>query len=137
MAAQKGKDLLLKIDAGGNGVFTTIAGLRARTLTFSNTTIDITNQESTGQWRELLEAAGERHASVTGAGIFKDSASDEMLREAFFGGAVKTYQIAIPAFGIVQGAFLITTLVFSGRHDNELGFDIALESAGQLAFTAV
>jgi TP901-1 family phage major tail protein len=137
MAAQKGKDLLLKIDGAGNGTFTTVAGLRARTLTFNSATVDITHQESAGQWRELLEAAGERHARVTGAGLFKDTDSDELLRATFFSGAIRIFQIVIPAFGVVQGPFQIATLEFTGRHDNELSFDITLESAGQITFTAI
>ena len=32
MAAQKGKDLLLKVDSTGAGVYTTVAGLRSRTF---------------------------------------------------------------------------------------------------------
>jgi TP901-1 family phage major tail protein len=35
MTAQKGKDLLLKVDSDGEGDFTTVAGLRARTLAFN------------------------------------------------------------------------------------------------------
>ncbi len=35
MTAQKGKDLLLKVDSNGEGSFTTVAGLRARTLAFT------------------------------------------------------------------------------------------------------
>ena len=136
MAAQKGKDLLLKIDGTGTGNFTTVAGLRSRTLAFNAETVDITHQESAGQWRELLAGAGVRNARITGAGIFKDAASDEMLRQAFFDGAIKTYQIVVPDFGIVEGPFQINSLELTGRHDNEVAFDVSLESAGQLAFTA-
>jgi TP901-1 family phage major tail protein len=137
MAAQKGKDLLLKIDGAGNGTFTTVAGLRSRTLAFNAETVDITHQESVGQWRELLEGAGVRNARITGAGIFKDQASDEMLRAAFFEGAIKAWQVVVPDFGTVQGAFQITSLELTGRHDNEVAFEIGLESAGPLMFTAL
>lgn len=137
MGAQKGKDLLLKIDGSGTGTFTTVAGLRSRSLTFNAETVDITHQESAGQWRELLEGAGVRSARVTGAGIFKDQASDDMFRLAFFTGAIKTCQVVIPDFGIVQGPFQITSLEWTGRHDNELAFEASLESAGALAFTAI
>ena len=136
MAAQKGKDLLLKIDGAGNGTFTTIAGLRSRTLAFNAETVDITHQESAGQWRELLAGAGVRNSRITGAGIFKDAASDEMLRVAFFEGAIKSYQVVIPDFGTVAGPFQIISLELTGRHDNEVAFDISLESAGQLVFSA-
>jgi TP901-1 family phage major tail protein len=137
MAAQKGKDLLVKIDNAGNGTFTTVAGLRSRTLAFNAETVDITHQESAGPWRELLEGAGVRSARVTGAGIFKDQASDEMLRAAFFAGAIKAWQIVIPDFGTVEGPFQITSLELTGRHDNEVAFEIGLESAGPLNFTAL
>lgn len=137
MAAQKGKDLLLKIDAAGNGTYTTIAGLRSRSLAFNSETVDITHQESAGHWRELLEGAGVRSARVNGSGIFKDQSSDEHLRAAFFAGSIKTYQIVIPDFGTVEGPFQISALELTGRHDNEVAFEISLESAGQLTFTAV
>ena len=136
MAAQKGKDLLLKIDGAGTGTFTTVAGLRSRALAFNAETVDITHQESAGAWRELLEGAGVRSARVSGSGIFKDAASDEMLRAAFFAGSIKSWQIVIPDFGTVQGAFQIASLELTGRHDNEVAFEIGLESAGLLTFTA-
>lgn len=137
MTAQKGKDLLLKIDETGTGSFLTVAGLRSRALAFNAETVDITHQESAGQWRELLEGAGVRNARVTASGIFKDAASDELLRQAFFDGAIKTYQIVVPDFGNVTGPFQITALELTGRHDNEVTFDISLESAGLLAFAAI
>ena len=136
MAAQKGRDLLLKVDDGLGG-FLTVAGLRARTLAFNAEVVDITNQDSVGQWRELLAGASVRTARVTGSGIFKDAASDAQIRTAFFNGVIKTWQIIIPDFGIIQGLFQITSLEFTGKHDGEVGFDLALESAADLTFTAI
>ena len=49
MTAQKGKDLLLKVDSDGEGSFVTIGGLRARTLAFNAATVDVTDQESAGR----------------------------------------------------------------------------------------
>ena len=46
MTAQKGKDLLLKVDTDGAGSFATVAGLRARTLAFNAGSVDVTDQES-------------------------------------------------------------------------------------------
>lgn len=137
MAAQKGKDLLIKIDETGGGVFATVAGLRSRTLAFNAEQVDITHQESAGQWRELLEGAGVRSARITGAGVFKDSASDELVRELFFAGTIRAWQVVIPDFGTVAGPFQITSLEMNGRHDGEIGFELGLESAGLLTFTAL
>lgn len=136
MAAQRGKDLLLKVDATGIGGFTTVAGLRTRSLAFNAATVDITHTESADEWRELLEGAGVKTARLSGSGIFKDAASDEAVRSTFFAGIIRDWQIVIPDFGTVEGAFQITALEYSGGHDNELTFDIALESAGALTFAA-
>jgi TP901-1 family phage major tail protein len=132
MSAQKGKDLLVKI-ADGAG-FTTVAGLRTRRLTFNAETVDTTHAESAGRWRELLDGAGIRRASMAGRGLFKDAASDALMRQTFFDGAVKTYQFVIPDFGTVEGPFQIVSLEFAGEHDGEVTFDMALESAGELTF---
>ena len=137
MAAQKGKDLLLKVDSTGTGTFTTVAGLRSRGIAFNAETVDITHTESAGRWRELLEGAGIKTARVTGSGIFKDAASDETVRSYFFNGAIRNWQIVIPDFGTVTGPHQITSLELTGRHDGEVAFDLALESAGELAFTAL
>jgi TP901-1 family phage major tail protein len=84
----------------------------------------------------LLDGAGVKRASVSGRGLFKDAASDELVRATFFDGAVKDYQVVIPDFGTVAGAFQITSLEFAGEHNGEVTFDLSLESAGELTFTA-
>jgi TP901-1 family phage major tail protein len=134
MAAQKGKDLLLKIDDGAG--FTTVAGLRTRRLSFNAETVDITHAESVNRWRELLDGAGVKRASVAGRGLFKDASTDELMRQTFFDGAVKNFQVVIPDFGTVAGAFQITSLEFAGEHNGEVTYELALESAGALTFTA-
>ena len=136
MAAQKGKDLLLKVDSDGGGTFTTVAGLRSRTITFNAETVDVTHAESAGQWRELLEGAGVKSARVTGSGLFKDAASDEIVRGYVFNGTIRDWQVVIPDFGTVAGPFQIGSFEFTGRHDGEVSFDVTLESAGELTFTA-
>lgn len=135
MVAQKGKDLLLKISDGGS--YVTVAGLRSRRLAFNAETVDVTDAESAGRWRELLGGAGVQRASLTGAGLFKDQASDALVRQAFFAGSILSWQVLIPDFGTVTGPFQITALEYSGEHNGELRFELALESAGQLSFGAL
>src|SRR6185437_5189943 len=134
MSAQKGKDLLVKIVDGTD--YTTVAGLRTRRLSFNAETVDITNAESSNRWRELLDGAGVKRASVSGRGLFKDEPSDALMRQTFFDGTIVNYQIVIPAFGTVQGAFQIVSLEFAGEHNGEMTYDLSLESAGELTFTA-
>ncbi len=134
MAVQKGKDLLLKCDTDGMGAFVTVAGLRARRIAFNAGAVDVTDAESAGRWRELLAGAATRSASVSGSGIFRDGASDAAVRGLFFDGAIRTWQIVIPDFGTVEGAFQISGLDYAGEHNGELTYEIALESAGELTF---
>ena len=134
MAAQKGKDLLLKVDTTGGGVFATVAGLRARSLAISAETVEITHTESLGQWRELLAGAGVKAARITGSGVFKDASSDATIRDYAFNGTIRNWQVIVPDFGTIEGGFQITALEFGGRHDGEVTFEISLESAGQLSF---
>ena len=137
MGAQKGKDLLLKLDFEQNGSFETVAGMRSRRIAFNAEAVDVTNADSAGRWRELLEGAGVRRAGISGSRIFKDAASDASVRELFFDGAIRTWAVVMPDFGTVAGPFQVTGLEYAGEHDGEVAYEIALESAGALAFAAL
>ncbi len=137
MVAQKGKDLLIKLDLTGSGAFTTIAGLRASRITFNAETVDVTTLESVGGWRELLGGAGVRSASISGSGVFRDANTDQRARQIFFNGEVPNFQVVIPSFGIIEGAFQISALEYAGNFDGEASFDLTMASAGALTFTAI
>ena len=80
MAAQKGLDVLMKIDISGTK--TTIGGLRSTSITLNDESVDITNKDSLGN-RTLLAGAGVNSLSVSGSGVFTDSASEVAVRTAF------------------------------------------------------
>ena len=134
MVAQKGKDLLLKIDNAGS--FVTVAGLRSKRIAFNSETVDITDQDSAGRWRELLAGSGVQRAAVSGSGIFKDAQSDALIRQCFFAAEIVDWQLAVPDFGTVEGPFQITSLEYTGSHDGEVSFEVALELAGLISFAA-
>jgi TP901-1 family phage major tail protein len=137
MAAQNGKDLLIKLDMTGTGSFQTVAGLRATRITFNAETVDVTTLESPGRWRELLGGAGVRSAAISGSGVFRDQATDERARALFFAGEIPVFQVIIPDFGTVEGPFQITSLEYAGQHDGEAVYELALASAGAITFTAL
>jgi TP901-1 family phage major tail protein len=137
MVAQKGKDLLLKLDTNGAGNFVTVAGMRSKRIAFNSETVDVTDADSAGRWRELLAGSGVQRASINGSGIFKDAASDAEIRSRFFAGTIATWQLIVPDFGTVAGPFQITALEYSGNHDGEVTFEMALESAGAISFTVI
>jgi len=136
MAAQNGKDLLIKVDMTGGGVFETLAGLRATRISFNAESVDVTSLESQGGWRELLAGAGVKSASLSGSGVFKDDATDARARSIFFDAETPDYEVIIPDFGTVTGPFQITSIDYAGTHNGEATYEISLASAGQLSFTA-
>lgn len=136
MVAQNGKDLLIKADLTGDGQFETLAGLRATRMSFNAESVDVTSLDSTGGWRELLAGAGVRSAAITGAGIFKDEATDERARQIFFDAEMPDFQVVIPHFGTVTGPFQLTAIDYAGSHDGEATYEMSLASAGALTFTA-
>ena len=138
MAAQRGRDVLLKIGDGLNPEgFTAVAGLRARTISLNAKVVDATDGDSAGRWRELLAGTGVRSAAVSGAGVFRDAASDALVREAFFAQEARTWRLTVPDFGVLEGRFLVTTLEYAGEHEGEATYALTLASAGAVSFAAL
>ena len=137
MGAQNGKDLLVKVDMNGTGLFQTIAGLRATRISFNAESVDVTTLESQGGWRELLSGAGVKSAAISGSGVFKDEGTDERARQLFFDSETPGFQVIIPDFGIVEGPFQVTGIEYAGSHNGEATYEMSLASAGALTFTAL
>ena len=99
--------------------------------------MDVTNLDSAGGWRELLAGTGVKSAAISGAGVFRDAATDERVRAIFWNADTPDFQVVIPDFGIVEGAFQITAIDYAGNHDGEATYEMSLASAGALTFTAI
>jgi TP901-1 family phage major tail protein len=69
--------------------------------------------------------------------VFKDADTDERARQIFFDGETPDFQVIIPAFGIVEGAFQVTSIEYSGSHNGEATYELSMASAGALTFTAL
>ena len=74
MAYRKGSDVLLYVDVDGLGTYTQVAGLQQTRLQIRKDEVDVTNQQSTGKYRELLDGAGITKLTVSGSGVFVDTA---------------------------------------------------------------
>jgi len=140
MAAQKGRELLLKIrTATGPDVFTTVAGLRTTSLQMNEETVDVTNKDSNG-FRTLLDGKIVQSMSLSAEGVYQDDSTFAKLRTVFLAGTNEEYQLVLPgasagAAGTFEGAFRITSLETTGDYNNEVGFSVSLESSGEIAFT--
>ena len=73
---------------------------------------------------------------MSGQGVFRDAASDALIREAFFAQATRTWRLIVPDFGVLEGPFLVSALEYAGEHEGEATFAISLASAGAVGFEA-
>ena len=70
------------------------------------------------------------------AGLFRDAGTDERARQLFFDGLTPDFQIVIPSFGIIEGPFQVAAIEYGGSLNGEATYELSLQSAGQLSFTA-
>ena len=137
MAVQKGVDVVLKIgDGGGVETFATIGGARTVSMTINNSGVDATSASSSGQWREMIDAAGILSMDASFSGVFQDDSAFGSLDTDMRARTLRNFQIVYPDYGTYEGAFIITSLTMAGAHDGEATFEISLQSGGAITFTS-
>lgn len=136
MSAQRGRDMLVKLKQNDDS-YVTLAGLRTKNLRLNARVVDVTDSESVGGWKELLPNAGVKSAEVSGQGIFRNESSAAQVRQAFFDQTALDLRFLLPGFGQIDGAFLISSLSYSGSYQGEAGFDITLMSAAAPVFSVL
>jgi len=146
MAAQKGKDILMKINTTGS-TFVTVGGLRSTSITLNDESVDITNKDSLGT-RTLLAGAGVNSVSISGSGVFTDSTSEVLVRTSFAAQqnssdgasaqtpAFKNFQFLVTGLGTYTGSFQITSIEYAGEFNGEATYSMSFESAGYITFAA-
>jgi len=135
MTIQNGALVLIKVGNGaGPEVFATIGGLHASAMKLDNQALDTTNVGS-GTWKQLLGSAGIQSLSISGSGLFTDSASEELLRGYAFVSSVNNYQFIFANGDRVSGPFLVTSYERGGDYGAEETYMLTLESAGTITFT--
>lgn len=133
MAAQKGRSMLIKKGDGATSEqFTTIAGLKSTSFAIANELVDITNKDSAG-WRELLAAAGTRTVTLSGSGVFKDSAIEAAVLADALDSSIDNYQIVFEDGSGFVGAFQIANLEKTGEHNGAVEYSLTLESSGAVS----
>lgn len=137
MAAQKGSALLMKIGDGASPeAFTTIGGMRSTSMTLNDEMVDVTNKDS-ARARTLLAQGGVNSMTVSGSGVFTDTASETTLRAKFDVSALTNYQFLIPDLGTYTGSFQLTSLEYAGEYNGEVTYSFTFESSGALTFATV
>ena len=124
----------------GNGaspeVFTTIGGMRSTSISMNDEVVDITNKDS-GRARAILAQAGVNSMTVSGSGVFADSASETTLESKFDNSTLDNYQFLVPDFGTYTGSFMLTSLEYAGEFNGEVTYSFTFESNGAITFATV
>lgn len=132
---KKGLLFLLKAGDGEQAeTFTTVAGLRSTGLTINGETVDVTDKDAAGL-RQLLDGGGVTSFSVTGAGVFKDDASQTLLESRAIVKSLDNYQVVFDGGRTYEGAFQVTTVDYAGEYNGEHTYSITLESHDDLTIT--
>tara|TARA_R110000744_G_scaffold266891_2_gene380873 strand:- start:183 stop:626 length:444 start_codon:yes stop_codon:yes gene_type:complete len=147
MAAQKGLDMLLKINTTGS-TYVTVGGLRSTSITMSDESVDTTNKDSKGS-RSLLAGAGVSSVAISGSGVFTDETTEVLVRTTMYAqqnttdgtqsqtAAFKSFQFLVPSLGTYTGSFQITSLEYAGEYNGEVTYSMSFESNGYVTFAAV
>lgn len=136
MAGQAGKNILVKHDSNGSGVFVTLGGGRTKSMTINGEQINVTDSDSTGLQRELLDGGGVKSMSISYAGVFKAGAAEKACIARALSGAIVEHQFIYPGLGTFEGAFQTTQAQLNGEYNGEAQFSLSFESAGVITFTA-
>jgi len=134
MTMQKGRDLLIKV-SGGTEVASYITVAAARTTSFSinNNAFDITSMNSNG-FQELQAEGGVQSLEIKLDGIFKDSASEEIIRQTAFLRDIRSYQLCFPNNDTIKSNFVVASYKREGTYNGLETFSLALKSSGSYEF---
>lgn len=132
---QAGKDILLKANFGQGGGFQTVGGIQSRRMTFPDTAVAVTNQDSDGNFREMIQGIGEDSLDFSGEGVLVSNAVMVQLLSARRERRLLDWQVIVPGLGTYEGPFSIGQIEISGDQSKEARFSINLMSAGPYSFT--
>ena len=131
---QAGHEVLLKAKFIGFSTFQTIGGVVTRTMRFPDTSVDVTNQDSDGNYRELVQGIGTDSMDFDGDGKFVSGVAMINIFQARRSKTPLEYQVIVPGLGKFEGRFVIGSLELTGTQATELNFRAQWRSSGPLAF---
>lgn len=135
MSAAAGKDFLLQSGDGGSPeAFTTIGGLRSSAITINGENIDVTDQNS-GQWQELLSGAGISKVSISGSGVFNNTANEQAAITHCINKTINNFQIIDGTGKAFKGGFKISKLERKGDYKGAQEYSMSLESSGVVSYS--
>lgn len=137
MAKFKGLDFILEVNTGAllEPVWTKICGLTQTGLTINAESVDVTDNCSDG-WREMLEGAGIRSVSISASGNATDNAGQLFMTQAILDDEFIQARIKRGYGDQFAGMWHIPSNGFSAAHNGAETYEVTLESAGEITYTA-
>lgn len=135
MPALTGRTASVNLDNTGGGSYQKVGGVRTRSLKINSETVDVTDSDSTNQWRELLATAGVKSVEIAVSGIFKDDTYINQVINYANACTIRNWQWVQSSIGTFQGAFQVADLELSAEYNGAVAFSFTLQSAGEVTFT--
>ena len=128
--AKKGKLFLIK-----SGVVT-VANVRSTGVSISGELVDVTTKDSLGQ-REALASAGISSVSFSASGVWANTTEQKAFIARALDGSANTYSIVNEDGAAYSGSFVITSFSESAEFNGSEDWDVTMESAAAITYTAV
>ena len=116
--------------------FNEIGGLRNHRINLRNNPARHHHADITHPWEEAYPNSGRQTLTISGQGIFTDSASEETLRAQAFASNIKNFQVILGNGDIITGAFNILNYERYASMQGATEYQIRLQSAGEITFSA-
>lgn len=133
--AQKAKLLVLKLaDTADGSVYTKVACMNSKSLTFNKETVDNTCDDSAG-WTQLMPGGGAKSATVEASGFFNNATSQQLFMGVFNAETHWNIQLEDEAGSTWTGAAQMTSYTRTG--DSPYGtdsFDVSFQFSGAVTF---
>lgn len=134
MAKGAGADIVVEFQTATPGTFAPLGGGRTRTISISSESIDVTDADSVGRWRELIANPATRAIDLSVDG-FLNSGTSTAIRDAFLNNTLLTLRFSSPIFGEISGVYRVGSFEIGGDHDGAQTFSGQFQSAGPQTWT--
>lgn len=141
MSQQNARELVIKRGDGASPeVFSFVCGIRTRTFSMSNASIDTTVPSCDDPSAPIVATArpGRQTITFSGDGLFDSNAAGKAIADAARNQDIDTnYQVIVPGYGTFEGPFFISDFQWSGDMEDPLAFSATWTplDASQLTFT--
>lgn len=126
MSQQNARELVIKRGDGASPeVFSFVCGIKTRTFSMSNASIDTTVPNCTDPSEPIVATArpGRQTIEFSGDGLFDSNAAGKAIADDARQQSIDTnYQVIVPGYGQFEGPFFISDFSWNGAMEDPLAF---------------